>query len=137
DLTSGKASNVTSDSWFDEGPRWTSDGEIVFMSTRGGNWSWGLFALRPDVHEIREVEAASAIERRFPAVERDGTRWWLETDGCLGTTFVIRRPAGRTRERLTATQGAKWFDASNGRMLLVTVASRRTEYWAADFAAPF
>src|SRR4029077_11579890 len=46
DLTSGKASNVTSDSWFDEGPRWTSDGEIVFMSTRGGNWSWGLFALR-------------------------------------------------------------------------------------------
>ncbi|MEJ2409606.1 MAG: hypothetical protein P8Y48_09770 [Novosphingobium sp.] len=46
DIESGAVRNITGDAWYDEGPSWSADGKsIVFMSTRGGNWTWGLFAI--------------------------------------------------------------------------------------------
>ena len=44
DVNTRKIESVTDGPWFDEAPSWTADGKgAIFMSTRGGGWTWGFF----------------------------------------------------------------------------------------------
>lgn len=46
EVATRRLARLTSDAWFDEAPSWTPDGRgVLFMSTRGGDWTWGLFRL--------------------------------------------------------------------------------------------
>ena len=132
DLERGTVSNVTSDSWYDEGPSWSPDGRsIVFMSTRGGSWTWGLFRLVVDTRAIEELEAPGDIERRFPQLDDRGALWWIESDLCLGRHFIVQHSAGVEPRKLLDLPGAEWISRSaDGSEAAVMIVDRRTEFWS-------
>ena len=134
DVDSGVVENVTNDAHYDEGPSFSPDGaSIVFMSTRGGDWTWGLFSLRLEDLTISKILEPGKIERRFPLLRSNDELWWVETDPCLSTTFLVRRGRADKRDVLTETAGVQWFEfGADGRLLLVTAMARRTEYWTVD-----
>jgi TolB protein len=132
DLDSGKVRNVTGDAWYDEGPSWSADGKsIVFMSTRGGNWTWGLFAMPAEGGEARLLVAPDSVERRFPQLDSDGTVWWIESDLCLGATYLVRQAAGGKPEKFFDLPGASWLSRSaDGRSALLPISRQRVVYWS-------
>lgn len=134
DLTSGTVTNVTNDHWYDEGPRFTPDGRaLTFMSTRGGDWSWGLFERDLSSGQTRVALKPDFIERRHPVRLGGGELWWVETNSCLSTTFVVARRGDAAPEAIADLSGARWFDVSgDGRYLTATIANRRVEYWRVD-----
>jgi TolB protein len=135
DLASGAVTNVTNDHWYDEGPAFTPDGRaLTFMSTRGGDWSWGLFELDLDSGRTNVALKPDFIERRHPVRLAGNELWWVETNSCLSTTFVMARRGEAAPEAIADLAGARWFDVSaDGRYLLATIANRRVEYWRVDF----
>ena len=137
DLAAATVRNVTSDSWYDEGPSWSADGKsIVFMSTRGGNWTWGLFAIPAGGGDARVLVAPDSVERRFPQLDADGTIWWMESDLCLGATYLVRQPPGGTPQKYFDSPGASWFSrASDGRRAIVPATRQRVEYWSLALAS--
>lgn len=132
DLAAGTVRNVTGDAWYDEGPSWSADGKsIVFMSTRGGNWTWGLFAIPAGGGDAKALVAPDSVERRFPQLDSDGTIWWIESDLCLGATYLVRQPAGGTPRKYFDLPGASWLSRSaDGRSALLPIARQRIEYWS-------
>jgi TolB protein len=132
DLADGIVRNVTGDSWYDEGPSWSADGSsIVFMSTRGGSWTWGLFAIPPRGGDARILVAPDSVERRFPQLDADGTIWWIESDLCLGTTYLVRQAPGRMPEKFFDLPGASWLSrAGDGRAAIVPATRQMVEYWS-------
>jgi TolB protein len=132
DLTSGTVRNITRDPWYDEGPNWSGDGKsIVFMSTRGGNWTWGLFAIPASGGDARVLVAPDSIERRFPQLDADGTLWWIESDLCLGATYLVRQRPSGTRQKYFQLPGASWFSrAADGRTAVLPITQQRVEYWS-------
>lgn len=136
DLAGGTVRNVTGDSWYDEGPSWSADGQsIVFMSTRGGDWTWGLFAIPAAGGEARILVAPDSVERRFPQLDSDGTVWWIESDLCLGATYLVRQPAGGTPRKYFDLPGASWLGRTvGGRTAILPIARQRVEYWSLSLA---
>lgn len=133
DLAGGAVRNVTADAWYDEGPSWSADGRsIVFMSTRGGNWTWGLFAIPAAGGEARILVAPDSVERRFPQLDSDGSVWWIESDLCLGATYLVRQAAaGAAPQKYFDLPGASWLSRSaDGQKALLPVARQRVEYWS-------
>lgn len=132
DLAAGTVRNVTGDAWYDEGPSWSADGKsIVFMSTRGGNWTWGLYAIPVRGGDARVLVAPDSVERRFPQLDADGTIWWIESDLCLGATYLVRQPAGGTPQKFFELPGASWFSrAADGHAAIVPITRQRVEYWS-------
>jgi TolB protein len=139
DIETGRIDNVTDDPWYDEGPSFSADGNfIVFMSTRGGDWTWGLFSLNLANRSVTPIVKPEFVERRFPVMRHDGETWWTETNTCLGTTLLASTRIGQKPELLTEFAGVKWFEISaDGRYLLATSTLRRTEYWSLDLADIF
>lgn len=131
DVPAGSVRNVTNDAWYDEGPSWSADGKsIVFMSTRGGSWTWGLFAIPVAGGEARVLVAPDSIERRFPQLDADGTVWWIESDLCLGATYLVRQTAGGKPQKFFDLPGASWFSrAADGRTAILPISQQRVEYW--------
>lgn len=132
EVGSGMVRNITNDSWYDEGPSWSADGQsVVFMSTRGGNWTWGLFAIPAGGGQARILVEPDAIERRFPQLDADGTVWWIESDLCLGSTYLVRRgPDGKARKFFDLPGAASMNRSSAGRFAIVPISRRRVEYWS-------
>ncbi|MEJ2457369.1 MAG: hypothetical protein P8Y58_04155 [Novosphingobium sp.] len=132
DIESGAVRNITGDAWYDEGPSWSADGKsIVFMSTRGGNWTWGLFAISATGGSARVLVTPDFIERRFPQLDADGTVWWIESDLCLGATYLVRRRPGDTPEKFFDLPGASWLSrAADGHTAVLPVSQQRVEYWS-------
>jgi TolB protein len=130
-LETGAVRNITKDSWYDEGPSWSKDGNsVVFMSTRGGNWTWGLFSMPSNGGAPKALVAPDFVERRFPQVDVEGTLWWIESDLCLGATYVVRQTAG-SRQKLFDFPGASWISRSgDGKTAVVSITRQRVEYWS-------
>lgn len=132
DLPSGTVRNITNDTWFDEGPSWSADGQsVVFMSTRGGSWTWGLFAIPATGGETRVLVEPDSIERRFPQLDSDGTVWWIESDLCLGATYLVRRkPDGSTKKFYDLPGAAGMSKTKTGQVALLPISRQRVEYWS-------
>jgi TolB protein len=132
DLAAGTVRNITGDAWYDEGPSWSADGkQIVFMSTRGGTWTWGLFAIPAGGGDARILVAPDSVERRFPQLDKDGTLWWIESDLCLGATYLVRQPSGGTPQKYFDLPGASSLSrAADGQAAILPITRQRIEYWS-------
>jgi TolB protein len=101
------------------------------MSTRGGSWTWGLFAIPASGGDARVLVAPDSIERRFPQLDADGTLWWIESDLCLGATYLVRQRPSGTRQKYFQLPGASWFSrAADGRTAVLPITQQRVEYWS-------
>ena len=133
DLQTHAVTPVTQDSWFDEAPSWTPDGRgLLFMSTRGGNWTWGLFR-RADDGVIEPIVAPDDVEKNFPRMNRDGAVVWSSFDSQGIERLVERSRSGETRQLPTGCGHARWPSYSaDGRRILFTKRDRHVEYWVAE-----
>lgn len=138
DVASRRIDHVSHGPWYDEGPSFQADGDqISFMSTRGGNWTWGLFSLRLSEGTISTLLDPELIERRFPVRVGDDL-YWLESNVCLNTTMLAARHGSEPPQTRPEFSGLKWFEISaDGRYVLMTTRSHRTEYWMLDLATAF
>ena len=134
DTASGKVRNLTDDSWFDESPSWTPDSRaILFMSTRGGGWTWGLFRLSLSDGSISEIAPPDYTEKNFPRSDKDGRVVWSFYEESGVETLAERSPAGKISTVGGAGPGARWPSySSDGRLLLFTTIEHRIEYWLAE-----
>lgn len=134
DTTTGKVSNVTNDKWFDESPAWTPDGQgLLFMSTRAGNWTWGLFRLSLTTGAVEVIAGPDYTEKNFPRPGKSGLTVWSMYDED-GVEYLAERAAkGRVEVLKRAGKGARWPSyAANGQRVIFTTLTRRVEYWIAE-----
>jgi TolB protein len=138
DIESRQVDHLSQGVSYDEGPSFSLDGQsILFMSTRGGSWTWGLFSLRLSDGTISTMLDPELIERRFPML-RGADLFWVESNVCLNTTMLAIRHRSDPPETRSEFSDLKWFDLSaDGRYLLMTTGSRRTEYWMLDLSTAF
>lgn len=124
---------LTDDEWFDEAPAWTADGSgVLFMSTRGGDWTWGLFRLALD-GRLDVMATPDHQEKNYIRPGRQRGVVWTAVDA-QGVDRVVERDAdGTVRVASTGGEGGRWPSySSDGRWLLFTSVSRHVEYWMAD-----
>jgi TolB protein len=137
DTRDGSLTNVTQDVWYDEAPSWTPDGtELVFMSTRGGGWTWGLFGLSFATGDLRQIAEPDYVEKSSPRLYQDGWGLWMQVDKCLGASYIVERtPIGDIR-LLWDHPGARWPSRSpDGSAYLFTIVNRTVQYWLATWSA--
>ncbi|HJQ23874.1 MAG TPA: DPP IV N-terminal domain-containing protein [Blastocatellia bacterium] len=134
DMRSGKVRKLTDDSWFDESPSWTADGKgILFMSTRGGNWTWGLYRLSLTDGSVAVIASPDYIEKNYPRMSKKGWVTWSAYDKQGVEKIAQKAPRGKASILSRAGSGGRWPSYSaNGRFLLFTVLERRVEYWLAE-----
>lgn len=133
DLHSLAVTPFTHDSWFDEAPAWTPDGRsVLFMSTRGGNWTWGLYR-RFETGTVETVAGPDYVEKNFPRMARDGAIVWSEFNSDGVERLFERSPLGSVRQLGTGPQHARWPSYSrDGRRIVFTRRDRHVEYWLAQ-----
>jgi TolB protein len=134
DLHDGSIRNLTNDGWFSQAPSWSLDGNsIIFMSTRGGNWTWGFFKLSLQNGTYTTFAGPDYTQRNFPRTNRrgdlvlsmydkDGVEYLAESHG--GGEPTISSAAG---------PWARWPSySSNGRLIVYTQIEHKVEYWVAE-----
>jgi TolB protein len=134
DATTAAITPITSAGFFDESPSWTPDGGgVLFMSTRGGNWTWGLFRLDLASGAIKPFVAPDWSEKNFPREAADGVRVWIGTDED-GVDRLMERPrSGAPHAVAGAAPGARWPEPSaNGNTMLYTRMAHHVEFWVID-----
>ena len=148
EVATRRLARLTSDAWFDEAPSWTPDGRgVLFMSTRGGDWTWGLFRLAVDPDEQRDEpggvldgkDAAIEVfagpdyeEKNYPRAAADGAILWSAVDGA-GVERIVERAAGGEARVWPGTEGGRWPSLSaDGRQVVFTTIAKRVEYWLAE-----
>lgn len=133
DFENGKARNLTSDSWHDEAPAWDGNNSLVFMSTRAGGWTWGLFrmATRGD-RAIEPLGPANYVEKNFPRPDHGGILVWSEYRMCDATEYIAIGDASKQPLLLRELPGARWPSTSpDGNEILVTQVRTYVEFWKA------
>lgn len=133
DTADGHIVNLTRDEPFDEAPSFTPDGKgIVFMSTRGGDWTWGLFR-RDEDGRITTLVAPDYVEKNYVHVAPDGALVWSSVDGSGHEQLIELTPNGGRRALTDGNVAARWPSFSpDGATILFTTMARRTEYWLAE-----
>ncbi len=134
DVTSGRVRNVTNDHWFSQSPAFTADGTgITFMSTRGGNWTWGFFLLDLASEEYKLLLGPDYVEKNYPRLSRRHELLWSEF-GADGREYLsLRDSAGRIEMLTEAGTFARWPSFSpDGKSILYTAVDHRVEYWMAE-----
>lgn len=135
DTESGGIRNLTRDAWFDEAPSFSLAGdEVHFMSTRGGGWTWGLYALSLNDGSVRRLAGPDYVEKNYLRVGPDGGLVWTFRDG-EGVEHLAEKSPGAAAEVEVAgvANGARWPSYSaNGRWLIYSVVEEYVEYWMAE-----
>ena len=133
DLSTGAIAPVTDGGYFDEAPSWTPDGRgVLFMSTRGGNWTWGLYRLALDTGVIAPFVAPDWTEKNYPRERADGGHVWIASAD--GADRVMEQPRGGAARTLPGSSpGARWPElARDGASVLYTRVVHRVEFWIID-----
>ncbi|MGQ0838125.1 TolB family protein [Actinokineospora sp.] len=133
DLRTGAVDKLTDDPWWDEAPSWSPDGaSVVFMSTRGGDWTWGFYRKHLDTGEIETVAGPDYVERNNPRLLSDGT---LVSTLVASTVEELHEqlPNGRSRGYAAVRPGVRYpVPSADGRLLVFTRTHRTVEYWLAQ-----
>lgn len=134
DVKTRKVESVTDGAWFDEAPSWTPDGKgIVFMSTRGGNWTWGFFRRSINGGAYETLAGPDWNQKNYPRLGRSGSLLWSIHDAQDRELISERSPGGKLRVLEAAGAGARWPSySSDESLVLYTVISHQVEYWLAE-----
>jgi TolB protein len=134
DTRDGSLRNLTSDEAYDESPAWTPDGDgVVFMSTRGGDWTWGLFELSLSTSAVTRLTTPDYHEKNHVRRGPRGQIIWTDEGERGRETLVELTPDGARTSRPGLPAGARWASYStDGARLLFTAVEHRTEYWVAE-----
>lgn len=133
DLRTGLVAELTADPWWDEMPAWSPDGRsVVFMSTRGGEWTWGLFRRRLDTGGLETLAGPDYVEKNDPRPVGDGSVLWTADRDGVQMLYELD-PAGRGRFVEEAGTDVRYPVASaDGRFVAFTRIRRHVEYWLAE-----
>ena len=134
DVRTRRVESVTDGAWFDEAPAWTPDGKgFVFMSTRGGNWTWGFFRRNIDGGAYETLAGPDWEQKNFPRVGRGGSLLWSIHDEHDRELLSERGADGKVRILDKAGDGARWPSYSTDeKFVLYTVVDHQVEYWLAE-----
>ncbi len=132
DRDGGAPQAVTGPGFFDESPAWSLDGrDVVFMSTRGGNWTWSLFRLSIASGTLTSLAGPDWIEKNFPRLSRAGQLLWSNRDGRGVERLIEKR--GTHEQPIDGTEGARWPSYSSDETFILWTSMRRdVEYWMAQ-----
>jgi TolB protein len=134
DTRTRRVEPVTTGHWFDEAPSWTPDGKgILFMSTRGGDWTWGIFRLSLGDGTLEAMVKPDRIEKNFPRTTENGALIWSAFDEQNIEFLAEQERGGKVRLLTEAGPGARWpsYSADGSRILFTTV-HRKVEYWVVE-----
>ena len=131
DAAGGDVEYVTDDDWYDESPSLDADGNVLFMSTRGGGWTWGLFRASPASGEAPvAITRPDYVEKNFLRPGPGGELTWSEYRMCDATHFVALQQRGQAPRLLRELPGAQWPSFSkDGSEILVTQVQNHVEFW--------
>ena len=134
DTVSGGTRNLTRDHHFSQAPAFTKDGSgVTFMSTRGGNWTWGFYHLNLASNEYKLLLGPDYTEKNYPSLTGDGELIWSEFDTDGREYLTVRNADGRKRLLKEAGSFARWPSASaDGKKILYTTIDHSVEYWIAE-----
>lgn len=134
DVKTKKLEPVTDGDWFDEAPSWSPDGKsFIFMSTRGGDWTWGFFrrALKGGAYE--RLNKPNWEPKNYPRMSKRGAMIWSAHNNQGIELLNEQVEGGKVRIIEEAGPGARWPSYSaDGRWVLYTVVDHRVEYWIAE-----
>ncbi|HEU4509529.1 MAG TPA: hypothetical protein VFR78_14890 [Pyrinomonadaceae bacterium] len=134
DVNTRKVESVTDGNWFDEAPSWTSDGKgVIFMSTRGGNWTWGFFRRAIGGGDYETLAGPDWNQKNYPRQGRSGALIWSIHDEQDREMLTERTREGKVRVLEEAGVGARWPSySSDESLVLYTVMDHHVEYWIAE-----
>ncbi|ABP53092.1 Periplasmic component of the Tol biopolymer transport system-like protein [Salinispora tropica CNB-440] len=132
DLRDGSVTKLTEDPWWDEAPSWTPDGTgVVFLSTRGGDWTWGFYRMDLSTGEIHALARPDYIEKNNPRMLPDGTLIYSLAVSGIEDLFE-QLPDGRGRVLSSVGPAVRYpVPSRDGSMLAFTRTHRTVEYWLA------
>ncbi|MEM7050092.1 MAG: peptidase S9 [Acidobacteriota bacterium] len=131
DLASRSVTPLTDDSWFDESPSWSPEGDsVLFMSTRGGDWTWGFFEIELDGGGVSNFSSPEWVEKNFPRRGAHGRTVWSFYDEHDLEVLAEAAPGEEPRVLTAAGAGARWPSYSrDGRSILYTTVEKEVQYW--------
>jgi TolB protein len=134
DAATAAITPVTGTGFFDESPSWTPDGAgVLFMSTRGGNWTWGLFRLDLASGAIKAFVTPDWSEKNFPREDAGGVRVWIGADQDGIDRLMTQSRGGPSQAVAGAPPGARWPEpSSGGNAVLFTRIAHHVEFWVID-----
>ncbi|MEM9553563.1 MAG: peptidase S9 [Acidobacteriota bacterium] len=134
DVESGSLERLTKDIWWDEAPSFTRDGDgLLFMSTRGGGWTWGIVTMRLADRAIERLSPSDYTEKNYPEQAPDGRTVWSVFDDNGVQSLVERSTDGAVRSLGEATVGGRWPSyTADGAHILFTSVEHSVEYWLAE-----
>jgi TolB protein len=134
DVKTRRVEAVTDGAWFDEAPSWTPDGKgFVFMSTRGGNWTWGFFRRSITGGAYTTLAGPDWDQKNYPRQSGGGALLWSATDASGAEVLSERAADGKARVLEQAGTGARWPSYSRDeRLVLFTAVTHRVEYWISE-----
>lgn len=133
-VTTGRLRNLTRDNWYSESPSFTPDGMgVTFMSTRGGNWTWGFFEMSLATGGVKLLLGPDYTEKNYPHFNAAGALWWSQFEPGGNELLATRQPGGKVTLVHQSAPWARWPSiAPDGRRILFTSIDHRVEYWLAE-----
>jgi TolB protein len=134
DVNTRKIDSVTDGPWFDEAPAWSTDGKsAIFMSTRGGGWTWGFFRRAINGGAYEKLTEPDYNQKDYPRPGRSGALIWSIHDEQDKEFLSERARDGSVKILTEAGEGARWPEYSRDESrVLFTVMEHQTEFWIAE-----
>lgn len=134
DTSSGIIRNLTNDHHFSQSPAFTPDGKgVTFMSTRGGNWTWGFFLLTLASNDYKLLMGPDYTEKNYPRLDTNREIIWSEFDLDGKEYLATRNSKGENQLLKEAGSFARWPSLSpDGQIILYTTLNHSVEYWIAE-----